>query len=163
MRKLIVLAAAMALVALPAAAAATPTERGKNIVQTATAADGFDTLVSLVQRAGLAKALSGKMQLTVFAPTDAAFARVPKATLNALMGDRAKLRQVLLYHVVRGKVPAEQAATLRSARSLQGASLRIRVNGDTVRINDARVVAADVMASNGVVHAIDRVLLPPSS
>jgi uncharacterized surface protein with fasciclin (FAS1) repeats len=158
MRKIIVLVAATALLAPAAATAA----GGKNIVQTASGAGQFTTLVSLVKKAGLASALSGKGQLTVFAPTDAAFAKVPKATLDALAADRAKLRAVLLYHVVRGKVAAAQAMKLRSAKSLQGAALRVRTTGSTVRINNARVVTADVMASNGVIHVVDRVLLPPS-
>ena len=122
----------------------------------------FSTLLSLVKKAGLADELSAPGALTVFAPTNAAFAKVPKATLNALAKNPAKLKRVLLYHVVAGKVTAAKVVQLRSAKTLAGPSVRIRVTGKTVRINTARVTKADVMASNGVVHVLDRVLLPPA-
>jgi uncharacterized surface protein with fasciclin (FAS1) repeats len=115
----------------------------------------------LAKRAGLAGTLSTKT-VTVFAPNDAAFAKVPKATLNALLADKAKLRRVLLYHVVAGRVPAAKAATLTSAKTLEGASVPIRVSGSTVRVGGAKVVKADVGARNGVIHVIDRVLIPPA-
>jgi uncharacterized surface protein with fasciclin (FAS1) repeats len=135
----------------------------KNIVQTAVTAGQFKTLVSLVKAAGLAGALSGPGRLTVFAPTDAAFAKVPKATLAALAKDKAKLKAVLLYHVVKGKVTAGQVVKLKSAKTLQGASLAIRVAGGKVYINGARVTTPDVMASNGVIHVINKVLIPPAA
>ena len=132
----------------------------KNLVQTAVAAGQFTTLASLLQKAGLAGTLQGKGPFTVFAPTDAAFARVPKATLAALAGNRAKLRAVLLYHVLKGKVTAAQAMKLHSAKTLEGKSLPIRVSGGKVIVGGATVTRADVMASNGVIHVINKVLIP---
>jgi uncharacterized surface protein with fasciclin (FAS1) repeats len=133
-----------------------------NIVQTAIAAGDFTTLVSLVKKAGLAKTLSGKGPFTVFAPTDTAFAKVPKATLNALANDKAKLKSVLLYHVVSGRVPAAKVVSLKSAKTLEGQPVRIRINGGKVFVAGARVVTTDVKASNGVIHVINKVLLPPA-
>jgi uncharacterized surface protein with fasciclin (FAS1) repeats len=155
-------------VAVPAAATAAPereaaTAASKNIVQTAVAAGQFTTLVSLVKQAGLASALSGKGNLTVFAPTDAAFAKVPAATLAQLKNDRALLRRVLLYHVVKGKVTSAQVVKLRSAKTLAGPSLRIRTAGGAVRVNSARVTKADIAASNGVIHVVNAVLVPPAA
>jgi uncharacterized surface protein with fasciclin (FAS1) repeats len=132
----------------------------KNLVQTASAAGQFKTLASLLQKAGLAGTLAGKGPFTVFAPTDAAFAKVPKATLASLAKDKSKLRAVLLYHVVRGKVTAAQAMKLQSAKTLEGKSLRIRVSGGKVIVGGATVVKANVLASNGVIHVVDRVLIP---
>ncbi len=156
------LAATIALgaVAGVGAASASPQKSQQNIVQTAVAAGQFKTLVSLVKSAGLVGALSGKTQLTVFAPTDAAFAKVPKATLAALGKDPAKLKAVLLYHVVPGKVTAAKVTMLKSAKTLQGSTVRISTTGGVVKVNNARVIKADVMASNGVIHVIDRVLIP---
>jgi uncharacterized surface protein with fasciclin (FAS1) repeats len=134
----------------------------KNIVQTAVAAGQFKTLVKLVKRAGLAGALSGKTQLTVFAPTDAAFAKVPQSTLDALLANRTKLRTVLLYHVVQGRVPAAKVATMASARTLAKQSVAFRVKDGAVFVNDARVVKANVGTRNGIIHVIDKVLIPMS-
>jgi uncharacterized surface protein with fasciclin (FAS1) repeats len=139
-----------------AAPAATP----KNIVQTAAAAGQFKTLTALLKKAGLAGTLQGRGPFTVFAPTDAAFAKVPKATLAALGKNRAKLRAVLLYHVVKGKVTSKQVVKLRSAKTLNGQSVQIRVRGGKVAVGGATVTAADVAASNGVVHVINKVLIP---
>ena len=144
-------------VLIPKAAPAAP---AKNIVQTAIAAGQFKTLASLLTKAGLAGTLQGKGPFTVFAPTDAAFAKVPKATLAALAKDKAKLRSVLLYHVVKGKVAAAQAMKLSSAKTLQGKSLPIRVSGGKVLVGGATVTKADVMASNGVIHVVNKVLIP---
>jgi uncharacterized surface protein with fasciclin (FAS1) repeats len=163
MKKLVVLVAASLALSISAgtsSAAPDTGAAGRNIVQTAVAAGQFKTLVSLVKKAGLAGALSGKGPLTVFAPTDAAFASVPKATLAALAKDREKLKAVLLYHVVGGKVTAAKVTKLRSAKTLEGSPVRIRVSGATVRVAGARIVKADVLASNGVIHVIDRVLIP---
>src|SRR5580765_2558027 len=132
----------------------------KNLVQTAVAAGQFKTLASLLQKAGLAGTLEGKGPFTVFAPTDAAFAKVPKATLASLAKNKAKLRAVLLYHVVKGKVTAARAMKLHSAKSLEGDSLTIRVKGGKVIVGGATVVKANVMASNGVIHVINKVLVP---
>jgi uncharacterized surface protein with fasciclin (FAS1) repeats len=166
-RTMLVAAGAAAAVAVPVAASssAAPPARdagGKNIVQVAQSDGSFKTLVSLVKKAGLAKTLSGG-RYTVFAPTDAAFAKVPKSTLNALGKDKAKLKAVLLYHVVKGRVPASKVVTLKSAKTLNGASVKIRVKGGKVYLNGStRVTATDVKASNGIIHVINKVLLPPS-
>ena len=111
--------------------------------------------------AGLTGALSHSGALTVFAPTDAAFAKVPKKTLAALAKNKAELKAVLLYHVVKGKVTAAQASKLTSATTLEGAALPIRASGGKVYVGGARVIKADVMASNGVIHVINKVLIPP--
>jgi uncharacterized surface protein with fasciclin (FAS1) repeats len=144
-------------VLIPKAAPAAPP---KNIVQTAIAAGQFKTLASLLTKAGLAGTLQGKGPFTVFAPTDAAFAKVPKATLAALGKDKAKLRAVLLYHVVKGKVTAAQAMKLRSAETLNGKPFSIRVSAGKVLVAGATVTKADVMASNGVIHVVNTVLIP---
>jgi uncharacterized surface protein with fasciclin (FAS1) repeats len=133
---------------------------GSNIVQTAVAAGEFKTLVSLVKQAGLAGALSAPGQLTVFAPTDAAFANVPKATLTELAHNTAKLKQVLLYHVVKGDVTAAQVVKLTSAKTLEGSAVPIRVENGKVYVGGAQVVKANVTASNGVIHVINTVLIP---
>ena len=118
--------------------------------------------MSLVQQAGLAGTLSTGGPYTVFAPTDAAFAKVPKKTLSALAADPAKLKAVLLYHVAKGKLTAAQVSRRSSITTLEGATVRIKVAGRTVKVNNARVVKPDVAASNGVIHAINRVLIPPA-
>ena len=132
----------------------------KTIVQTAVAAGSFKTLASLLKKAGLVRTLQGKGPFTVFAPTDAAFAKLPKATLAALAKNKAKLRSVLLYHVVKGNVSAAKVVTLRSAKTLNGKAVSIRVNGGNVLVGGARVTTADVKASNGVIHVVNKVLIP---
>lgn len=163
---LLAAALAAALLALPGTGVAKPTTgpaAAGSIAETAAADPRFTTLVSLVQRAGLADELSGETKLTVFAPTNAAFRRVPAATLRKLGRNRAMLRRVLLYHVVAGEVKAEQVVRLRAVRTLAGPSVRIRVGEDGVLLNRrARVLETDVQASNGTIHVIDRVLLPPA-
>lgn len=129
-----------------------------DIVDTAVAAK-FTTLVTAVKAAGLVDALKGEGPFTVFAPTDEAFAKLPKGTLEALLKDKEKLKAVLLYHVVSGKVTAEQVVKLESAKTLQGGSVKINA-ADGVKINDSKVIKADVMTSNGVIHVIDTVLIP---
>jgi uncharacterized surface protein with fasciclin (FAS1) repeats len=131
-----------------------------NIVQTAVAAGQFKTLVKLLKQAGLAGTLQGKGPFTVFAPTDAAFAKVPKATLRALAKDKAKLRAVLLYHVTKGKLTAAKIVKLHSTKTLNGQSLKVRVRHGTVTIGGARVITANFGASNGVIHVINQVLIP---
>jgi uncharacterized surface protein with fasciclin (FAS1) repeats len=155
-------AVAAAAVVATASPAGTTSMGGKNIVQTALAAGQFKTLVSLVRSAGLVGALSGPGPLTVFAPTDAAFAKVPKATLAALGKDRAKLRAVLLYHVAKGKVTAAKVVKLKSVKTLEGGAVSILVAGGKVYVGGARVIKADVTASNGVIHVINKVLIPPA-
>jgi transforming growth factor-beta-induced protein len=159
---------AAALVASIATTAAAAPDRSaeapsKNIVETAVAAGQFKTLASLLDRAGLVNTLATGGPFTVFAPTDAAFAKLPKSTLDSLAANPAKLRAVLLYHVVSGAVPAKDVVELRTAKTLNGASVRIRVTGGSVRVDAARVTTADVMASNGVIHVIDRVLIPKAA
>jgi uncharacterized surface protein with fasciclin (FAS1) repeats len=156
----VILAVAAAAI-LPASGAAMSTP-SKNIVQTAAAAPQFSTLVKLVKSAGLAGALSGKQKLTVFAPTNAAFKKVPKQTLNKLAHNKKLLKAVLLYHVVKGEVLAKQVVKLHSVKTLNGAKLKIRVRHRHVYINQARVTKANVLASNGVIHVINAVLIPPS-
>lgn len=130
-----------------------------DIVDTAVAAGSFATLVTALEAAGLVEVLKGEGPFTVFAPTDEAFAKVPEATLQALLADRAQLTEVLTYHVVAGKVMAADVAGLDSATTVQGSTIAIDTS-DGVRINDARVMQADIEASNGVIHVIDTVLLP---
>jgi uncharacterized surface protein with fasciclin (FAS1) repeats len=132
----------------------------KDIVETAVEAGQFDTLTSLLKQAGLVKTLKGKGPYTVFAPTDAAFAKVPQETLDELGQDKAKLRSVLLYHVVGRKLTAAKIVKRRSVKTLNGQRVRIRVRGETVRVGGARVTTADVGASNGVIHVINKVLIP---
>lgn len=134
----------------------------KDIVDTAIAAGQFKTLVKLVQEAELVDALRGKGPFTVFAPTDEAFAKLPKSKVEALLKDKEALRRVLLYHVVSGKVMASDVTKLRSAKTLQGQNIRIRVRNNTVYVNDAKVVKADIVCTNGVIHVIDKVILPPN-
>jgi uncharacterized surface protein with fasciclin (FAS1) repeats len=142
------------------ATADTPRASDKNIVETAVAAGKFKTLTSLLKRAGLAKTLQGKGPYTVFAPTDAAFAKVPDATLARLARNRAKLRSVLLLHVAEGRLTAAKVTKRRSVKTLNGQRLAIRVRDGKVFVGGARVVTANVTASNGVIHAINKVLLP---
>ncbi|MGN6187917.1 MAG: fasciclin domain-containing protein [Conexibacter sp.] len=161
MKRIVLAVLCLAVAAVPVAGvqAAAP---HKNLVQTAASAPQFSTLVSLVKKAGLVRTLSGRTSYTVFAPTNAAFAKVPKRTLNALARDRAQLKAVLLYHVVKGKVPASKVVQLSSVKTVNGASVRIHVRNGKVFVNNARVTKPDIKASNGIVHQINRVLLPPS-
>lgn len=133
----------------------------KNIVETAIADGNFETLVTAVQEAGLAETLSGEGPFTVFAPTDEAFSKLPEGMLNDLLADREKLTAVLTYHVVAGEYMATDVAGLDALETLEGESITIDTM-DGVMVNDANVIAADVKASNGVIHAIDKVLIPPS-
>jgi len=133
---------------------------GKDIVETAKAAGQFQTLTALLKRAGLAKTLEGKGKFTVFAPTDRAFAKVPKKTLNALAKNKAKLRSVLLYHVAMGKLTAAKVVKRKSIKTLNGQRVRVRVRSSNVFVGGAHVTMPDVAASNGVIHVINRVLIP---
>jgi uncharacterized surface protein with fasciclin (FAS1) repeats len=155
--------AAISAAATNAAAPATQPTADKNIVQTAVAAGQFKTLVMLAKRAGLAGALTGETKVTVFAPTDVAFKKVPKATLNKLLRNRAQLRRVLLYHVVAGDVKAAQVVKLRSAKTLAGPSVHIQVRSGSVFLNrSTKVVKTDIAASNGTIHVLNNVLIPPA-
>ena len=164
MTRILIAAVAALALAVPAASAAPAREAAApSIAGVATKTPQLSTLLTLVKKAGLAGTLSNPGAYTVFAPTNAAFAKVPKATLDSLAKNPAALKRVLLYHVVAGKVPAAKVVTLRSAKTLAGPAVRIRVAGKTVRINSAAVTKADVRASNGIVHVIDRVLIPPAA
>lgn len=134
-----------------------------DIVETARAAGSFNTLLTAAEKAGLVETLQGDGPFTVFAPTDEAFARVPKATLDGLLADKEQLKKVLLYHVVPGKVTAAQVVKLDSAKTAQGQPVTIKSRGGQVMINQAKVIKADIPASNGVIHVIDAVILPPSA
>lgn len=131
----------------------------KDIVDTAVAAGQFNTLAKALTEAGLVGTLKGKGPFTVFAPTDEAFAKLPPGTLDALLKDKAALTKVLTYHVVPGKVLAKDVKT-GDVKTVEGQTLALQADGGRVMVNDAQVVKADVMASNGVIHVIDKVLLP---
>lgn len=131
----------------------------QDIVDTAVAAGSFKTLVTALKEAGLVETLKGKGPFTVFAPTDEAFAKIPKDQLNALLADQKKLTAVLTYHVVPGKAVA---ADVKSGplKTVQGQTLKVEVSSMGVQVDNAKVIKADVMASNGVIHVIDTVLMP---
>jgi uncharacterized surface protein with fasciclin (FAS1) repeats len=164
------MAAGVAMVAAAAVGAAPAQAQGsaygektmKDIVAVAQEAGQFGTLLAAVEAAGLVDALKGEGPFTVFAPTDEAFAKLPAGTVEALLQDRERLVAVLMYHVVPGRVMS--ADVIRAgggqAQTLQGDRLTIRVDGDRVQVDGATVVAADVSASNGVIHVIDAVVLP---
>ena len=135
-----------------------------DIVATAQGAGSFKTLVAALTAAELVDALKGAGPFTVFAPTDAAFAKLPAGTVENLLKpeNKAQLQAVLKYHVVSGKVLAADVVKLTSANTLEGSAVKISASGGVVSINDSKVSQADVMASNGVIHVIDTVLLPPA-
>ena len=153
-----------ALAALVLTAAAPPVARaeGRDIVGTAAAAGSFKTLAQALESADLVGTLEGEGPFTVFAPTDEAFAKLPAGTLENLLEpeNRDKLRRVLTYHVVPGRVMASDVARRRSMNAVNGDSLTVSATGGVVRVGDARVVKADIPASNGVIHVIDTVILP---
>jgi len=171
----LVMAAAAGLLAAPALAMhhgmddAKKTEASADammkadIVDTAVAADDFNTLVTAVQAAGLVETLKGDGPFTVFAPTDAAFAALPDGALEGLLADKDQLAAVLTYHVVPGKVmAADIAGKSLAVATVQGGEVAIDATGDTPTINGASIVTTDVVASNGVIHIIDAVILPPA-
>ena len=153
-----------AALAMGIAASAIAWAADKDIVDTAVAAGEFKTLATALTAAGLVETLKGEGPFTVFAPTDAAFAKLPAGTLDMLLKpeNKEQLTAVLAYHVVAGKVTAADVAKLTEAETVNGAPVSIAVNGEKVMINEATVSGADVAASNGVIHVIDAVLLPPS-
>ena len=132
--------------------------QAKDIVETAVAAGDFKTLATALGAAGLVDTLKGKGPFTVFAPTDAAFAKIPKADLDALLKDKAKLTAVLTYHVVPGKVMAADVKA-GAVKTVQGSNLTVTTAGG-VKVNNANVVKTDIAASNGVIHVIDTVVIP---
>jgi len=167
MKKVPILLAAIASMALVVGLVAGPAAGAKStkkqsIADIASGSKQFETLTSLLAQADLVETLDGKGRFTVFAPTDAAFAKVPKSTLDALAADPEQLKAVLLYHVAPGKLTARKVVKRKSIRTLNGARVKVRANRKGVRINDARVRKTDVRASNGVIHVIDGVLLPPA-
>lgn len=152
-KKLLVLSAATVF-----SFAAHAANHGKDIVDTAVAAGQFKTLATALQAAGLVETLKGKGPFTVFAPTDEAFAKIPKADLDALLKDKAKLSAVLTYHVVPGKVMAKDVKAGK-VKSVQGSELTIGTTGG-VTVDSAKVTKTDIAASNGVIHVIDTVVMP---
>jgi uncharacterized surface protein with fasciclin (FAS1) repeats len=143
----------------------------KNIVEIAIEAGTFKTLVTAVQAAGLVSALQSAGPFTVFAPDDNAFSKLPKETIEGLLNDTAKLKSVLTYHVINGKVKSDQAMKLAEEQkpakvsTLQGSQVTLKVVGflnKSLYVNDAKVTKADIEASNGIIHVIDAVLLPPN-
>lgn len=146
------------LIASLMAVGALTSAHAKDIVDTAIAAGSFKTLVTAIQAAGLVDTLKGPGPFTVFAPTDAAFAKVPKADLDALLQDKAKLTAVLTYHVVPGKVMAKDVKA-GMVKTVQGSSLTVGTTGG-VTVDKAKVTATDIAADNGVIHVIDTVVMP---
>ena len=146
------------LIAIALTAGATFTAMAQDIVDTAVKAGNFKTLVAAVQAAGLVDTLKGPGPFTVFAPTDEAFAKIPKATLDGLLADKAALSIVLTYHVVSGKVMAKDVKA-GTVTTVQGQDLTVTTNMG-VMVDQSKVIATDVAASNGVIHAIDTVLMP---
>ncbi|MDR7523169.1 MAG: fasciclin domain-containing protein [Armatimonadota bacterium] len=149
-----------ALSTLLAGASTGGAQAARDIVDTAVAAGSFTTLVKAVQEAGLVQTLKGPGPFTVFAPTDEAFAKLPPGTLDALLKDRQKLTAVLTYHVVPGRVLAADVMKLKSAKTVNGQEITISVKDGAVMVDTARVIRTDIIASNGVIHVIDSVILP---
>jgi uncharacterized surface protein with fasciclin (FAS1) repeats len=151
----------MLALALASATMAAAQER-KDIVDTAVAAGSFQTLARALDAAGLVETLKGEGPFTVFAPTDEAFAKLPPGTLDELLRpeNKDKLTATLTYHVVPGKVLAAQVTKLKSTKTVNGQALTVATEGGTVMVDNATVVKTDILCSNGVIHAIDSVLLP---
>ena len=162
MFKLKFAALACAAAILVAGIAAPAKAQSKDIVDTAVAAGSFQTLAKALTEAGLIDTLKSAGPFTVFAPTDEAFAKVPKAQLDALLKDKAALIKVLTYHVVKGKVPASEVVKLngKAVGTVEGSTVKVKVDGGKVMVNNANVVKTDIMTSNGVIHVIDTVILP---
>ena len=131
-----------------------------DIVDTAVAAGDFKTLVAAVKAAGLVDTLKGAGPFTVFAPTDEAFAKLPAGTVDSLLQNPEKLKKILTYHVVAGKVMAAEVVKMKSAKTVEGSSAKVTVKGGTVMIDQAKVVKTDIVCDNGVIHVIDAVIMP---
>ncbi|MDC0325711.1 fasciclin domain-containing protein [bacterium] len=159
--RILTLTAIIATSSLLGRAYATPKESTKNIIEVAVENGSFNTLVAAVKAAGLVEVLQGSGRFTVFAPTDEAFAKLPKGTVETLLKpeNKAKLAAILTYHVVNGKVMATDIKTMK-VKTVNGQSLDVRVTDGTVTVNKAKVVKTDVRANNGVIHVIDTVMLP---
>ena len=163
MKKTIAASAAALLLAVAVAAPVRADHhQGKDIVDTAVAAGSFNTLATALKAAGLVETLKGKGPFTVFAPTDDAFKKLPAGTLEKLLADKAQLTKVLTYHVVSGKVMASDVVKLSEAKTVEGSAVKIAVKDGKVKLNGANVVKTDVGASNGVIHVLDAVILPPA-
>ena len=163
MKKTVAATAAALLLAVGVAGPARADHhQGKDIVDTAVAAGSFNTLATALKAAGLVETLKGKGPFTVFAPTDDAFKKLPAGTLEKLLADKAQLTKILTYHVVAGKVMAADVVKLTEAKTVEGSAVKISVKDGKVKVNDANVVKTDVGASNGVIHVIDTVILPPA-
>src|SRR5271169_4154229 len=162
LRVMSLVAAVAILLSLSLGAFANPKPASQDIVDTAVAAGSFKTLAAALQAAGLVDTLKGKGPFTVFAPTDEAFAKLPAGTVDDLLKpeNKQKLVAILTYHVVPGKVLAAQVTEMNSAKTVNGESLTISVNGGAVMVDNAKVVKANIVCSNGVIHVIDSVLLP---
>jgi uncharacterized surface protein with fasciclin (FAS1) repeats len=162
--KKLTLFVASALLAIAPTVARAQMAPEKDIVETAIAAGSFKTLATALGAAGLVETLKGAGPFTVFAPTDEAFAKIPKATLDALLANKEQLKAVLLYHVVAGKVMAADAVKLngKGAKTVQGSEALITVANGGVKIAGANIVKTDIVAKNGVIHVIDTVIMPPS-
>jgi len=162
-RRVALSAVLSATVITTTAAPPTAAAQSADIVATAVGAGQFTTLAKALQAAGLVETLEGPGPFTVFAPTDAAFAKLPAGALDALLANPASLKAVLTYHVLSGEVPARQVLDLQTATPIEGEPISIAVSGGGVVLNgSANVVQTDLMASNGIIHVIDAVLLPPS-
>jgi uncharacterized surface protein with fasciclin (FAS1) repeats len=162
MKRVVILISAVVAVAVPLGAASASAAGSQNIVQVAASNKQFSTLVSLIKKAGLIKPLSGTTKLTVFAPTNAAFAKVPKATLTKLATHKSLLVKVLEYHVLPGLVTASKVLKLHSAKTLEGARVQFSVRGGHAYVNNAQIIKTNIRASNGLIHVINAVLIPPS-
>ena len=166
MKRLLVLSVVLALGSIPAFAgncsssSARQASTGGDIVATASSAGSFNTLVAAVQAADLVETLQSDGPFTVFAPTDEAFAKLPEGTVEALLANPDQLREILLYHVVPGKVMAADVISLDSAKTAQGSEIEIMLAEGGVQVDDAFVTATDIETSNGVIHVIDTVMIP---
>jgi uncharacterized surface protein with fasciclin (FAS1) repeats len=172
-KRTILICVAVTLMALPAAAHCGSCGAGgdhshaakaasSDIVAVASSAGSFSTLLTAAKAAGLVGTLQSDGPFTVFAPTDDAFAKLPEGTVDSLLANPDKLKEILLYHVVPGKVTAADVVKLSKATSAQGSDIEIAVNGSSVMVDNAHVIKTDVMASNGVIHVIDAVIIPSS-
>ena len=158
-RNTLTLIAVASLIGLPLTAGSSASQPKADIVDTAVAAGSFNTLVTAVKAAGLVDTLKGDGPFTVFAPTDDAFAKLPKGTVEALLADKEKLAAVLTYHVVAGKYMAADVVSVHELKTVQGQNVTISTSNG-VRVDSANVVKTDIATTNGVIHVIDSVILP---
>jgi uncharacterized surface protein with fasciclin (FAS1) repeats len=161
--KTMVTLTSLALIAVTAVVVPARAQQTRDIVDTAVAAGSFTTLAKALTAADLVTTLKGPGPFTVFAPTDEAFAKLPPGTLDNLLNpeNKAMLRRVLTYHVIPGKVLTADVVKVSTVKAVSNDTLPIKVSGSTVRVDEARVVKTDIAATNGVIHVIDAVLLPP--